>query len=241
MLIYNLCWLDLLNDDSPFPPLEHALTDPNGLIAIGGSLRPKRLIMAYRYGIFPWYSGGQQILWWSPDPRSVLYPERLRVSHSLKKILRKQIYHVTVDKSFRSVIQNCAAPRAKSFDTWITAEMLNAYVTLHEMQLAHSVEIWRDNNLVGGLYGVAIGRIFYGESMFSFSTDASKVALFYLAQQLKRWQFAVIDCQVDSPHLQSLGAENISRQAFKHLLINNLDLPAPSQWYLDDDLTSDPI
>ena len=204
-----------------FPPIEKALDEPNGLLAFGGDLRPGRLLAAYRQGIFPWYDTGQPILWWSPDPRTVLFPEQVHISRSLRKSLRKSPFEVTMDRDFSGVIRSCAA-RAS---TWITHDMQRAYIQLHDLGYAHSVEIWRNDYLVGGLYGVAIGRIFFGESMFSHADDASKIALVYLCGQLRQWHFCVIDCQVGNDHTRSLGAIAISRREFIQLLQANLDEP----------------
>lgn len=221
----TLFWINPADGTDSFPPVEHALREPNGLLAAGGDLAPARLIYAYRSGIFPWYNEGQPILWWSPAPRAVLYPSRLKVSRSLRKTLKKGGFKVTLDTAFRQVMQACAAPRTEGGGTWITNEMLDAYCRLHDLGIAHSVEAWRGDDLVGGLYGVAIGRVFFGESMFSRVTDASKVALVHLVRQLERWGYAVIDCQVGSGHLQSLGAEDISRADFNTLLQQWRDIP----------------
>lgn len=202
--------------DIPFPPVETALDDPNGLLAAGGDLSPERLLSAYRQGIFPWYSEGQPILWWSPDPRAILFPERLRISRSLRKVLRKSPYSVTLDQDFPSVIQGCReAPRSQGPGTWITTEMLQAYRQLHDQGYAHSIECWQDGRLVGGLYGVAVGRVFFGESMFSLAPDASKIAFVHLARS---GQYRLIDCQQPSEHLSRLGAECIPRREFTRLL-----------------------
>lgn len=201
-----------------FPNVSLALEEPNGLLAIGGDLSPERLIDAYRHGIFPWYSDDQPILWWSPNPRAVLFPKAVHVSRSLRKTLKREAYRLSLDTAFRQVIEACAQPRRDGAGTWITAEIIEAYCTLHHMGLAHSVEAWRGTELVGGLYGVAIGRIFYGESMFSRATDASKVSLVRLAQQLDDWGYAMIDCQVASDHVASLGAIEIDRSEFVGLL-----------------------
>lgn len=221
----TLFWINPADGTDSFPPVEHAVREPNGLLAAGGDLAPARLINAYRSGIFPWYNEGQPILWWSPDPRAVLFPSRLKVSRSLRKTLKKGGFKVTLDTAFRQVVQACAAPRTEGGGTWITDEMLEAYCRLHELGIAHSVEAWRGDELVGGLYGVAIGRVFFGESMFSRVTDASKVAFVHLVRQLERWGYAVIDCQVGSGHLQSLGAEDISRADFNTLLQQWRDIP----------------
>ncbi len=213
-----LIWLDPNNDHQPFPDPEQALIQPNGLVAAGGNLSPRRLLQAYQMGIFPWYSPGEPILWWSPDPRTVLFPDRIKISRSLRKTIKKALFTVTMDRVFGRVIQCCAAPRQTGTGTWITTEMQQAYLRLHRFGYAHSVETWQNDELVGGLYGVAIGRVFYGESMFSRVSDASKVALVALTKQLQQWQFAVIDCQMHTEHLMSLGAQDISRTDFLNLL-----------------------
>lgn len=214
----RLYWIAPNDKTCAFPAVEQAFRDPNGLLAAGGDLAPARLITAYRNGIFPWYGKGEPILWWSPDPRAVLFPEHLKISRSLRKKLNKAEFTITLDTSFREVIGACAAPRRDGLGTWITQEMIEGYSHLHEMGIAHSAEAWRDGELVGGLYGVALGRVFFGESMFSRATDASKVAFVHLVRQLQRWSYAAIDCQVHSAHLQSLGAENIDRATFIGLL-----------------------
>lgn len=205
-------WLEDI--DLEFPSVHEALEEPNGLLAAGGSLSPSSLLSAYRKGIFPWYELGQPILWWSPDPRLVLIPEYLLVSRSLGKLARRNTYSFSVDKKFSDVMQNCAEARHGSNGTWITDEMLNAYTVLHQEGAAHSVEVWSGERLVGGLYGVAIGKVFFGESMFSKESNTSKLALVYLANQLQNWGFELIDCQVSSNHLLSLGAIEISRNHF---------------------------
>lgn len=197
----------------PFPPLEHALQEPNGLLAVGDELSAERLLQGYTHGIFPWFSEGDPILWWSPDPRMVLFPEELKISKSLQKRLKHA--EVRVDSDFKAVMQGCAeAPRAGQNGTWILPEMIEVYCELHRLGHAHSVEVWQENTLVGGLYGVALGRIFFGESMFHRATDASKIALVHLA----RMGYAMIDCQMHTPHLASLGAREISRQEFAEKL-----------------------
>ncbi|MDH5437103.1 MAG: leucyl/phenylalanyl-tRNA--protein transferase [Gammaproteobacteria bacterium] len=201
-----------------FPDVDQALTEPDGLLAVGGDLSPERLLEAYRRGIFPWYSEGQPVLWWSPNPRSVLFPEKLNISRSLKKSLNKNVFTVTLDTAFRDVITACSHPRKDDAGTWITPDMIDAYCLLHEQGHAHSVECWYEDKLVGGLYGIAIGKVFFGESMFSKKTDASKVAFVTLVQQLTTWGFQLIDCQIQSAHLDSLGAENIPRRRFIDLL-----------------------
>jgi leucyl/phenylalanyl-tRNA---protein transferase len=196
-----------------FPPPEYA--DPDGLLAIGGDLAPERLLLAYRMGIFPWYADDTPILWWSPDPRLVLFPAELRVSRSLRRVIAKGAYTVTIDRAFRAVIEQCAALRRENQEgTWIVPEMEQAYCRLHTLGYAHSVECWNDGNLAGGLYGVALGRVFFGESMFSRQTDASKVALVHLVNTLRSKGYEMIDCQVTTRHLQSLGAREIPRREF---------------------------
>lgn len=202
----------------PFPDVEKALREPDGLLAIGGDLSPQRLIRAYRQGIFPWFSDRQPILWWSPDPRSVLFPHAFKVSRSLRKVLKKGTFKVTFDECFHEVINACAGPRRDGEGTWITPDMLDAYQQLHQSGIAHSVETWFQGQLVGGLYGVALGRVFFGESMFSWRSDASKVALTHLVESLKSWQFGLIDCQIESEHLNRLGALSIPRRRFVKLL-----------------------
>ncbi len=209
----RLFWLS--NDDRlHFPPVEAALTQPNGLVAVGGDLSPERLVSAYRQGIFPWFEEDQPILWWSPDPRAVLYPARLRVRRSLAKRIRNAGFEVTVDRAFRPVMEACAAPRRDSAGTWITTGMLDAYTRLHQEGLAHSVEVWEGDELVGGLYGVGLGAVFFGESMFSHRADASKVALVWLVRHLQAEGVHFIDCQVSSSHLATLGAVDIPRTRF---------------------------
>ena len=202
------------DDDLRFPPVE--LASPEGLLAIGGDLRVERLLEAYRHGIFPWYNDDQPILWWSPDPRAVIFPNKLHVSRSLKRTIRLGGFTVTLDTRFREVMHGCAGPRPQHPEggTWITAEMVKAYVKLHELGYAHSVETWQEGRLVGGLYGVALGRIFFGESMFTRVPDASKVALVSLVRQLQTWGFRIFDCQQPSRHIKTLGAEDIPRSEF---------------------------
>ncbi|MCB1877268.1 MAG: leucyl/phenylalanyl-tRNA--protein transferase [Chromatiales bacterium] len=204
--------------DFGFPDVEEALTEPNGLLAVGGDLSPARLLYAYRHGIFPWYSHDQPILWWSPDPRSVLFPERFQLRRSLSKRMRNAGFELRVDTCFADVMRACAAPRKGADGTWINADMLNAYTRLHQLGIAHSVETWQDGRLVGGLYGLALGRAFFGESMFSQVADASKVALAHLVQGQGPGRFDLVDCQVQSPHLDSLGAVNIPRRDFIALI-----------------------
>ena len=206
-----------ITEDSPpgtFPDIESALIDPNGLLAIGGDLRPERLLCAYRRGIFPWYSDGQPILWWSPDPRAVLFPQRFHVSRSLRRMMKRRPFEITVDKDFLGVLRGCAAPRRDQNGTWITSAMASAFDRLHSLGHAHSVECWQDGTLAGGLYGVASGRVFFGESMFSAVSNASKLALAHLCSL----GFELIDCQIPNTHLSRLGAEMIDRRDFAALL-----------------------
>ena len=205
----SIVWLE--DNNYEFPPVEQALSDPDGLLAAGGSLTPEILLKAYRHGIFPWYSEGQPILWWSPDPRCVLFPEKLKLSRSLKKTLRKQLFTVSQDTAFREVMLNCAKPRKDDAGTWITHNMLEAYCRMHELGYAHSIECWQDDELAGGLYGIALGEMFFGESMFSKTADASKVALAYLCNTVKP---KLIDVQVYSRHMERMGAEMIPRKKF---------------------------
>jgi leucyl/phenylalanyl-tRNA--protein transferase len=247
-----------LGPQPSFPPLETAVGDPNGLLAAGGDLSPARLLAAYRSGIFPWYNDGQPILWWSPDPRMVLFTDELRVTRSLRKVLRNRVYSVRCDTAFADVVRACAAPRAADGGTWITAEMQNAYCEMYALGHAHSVETWIDGELHGGLYGIAIGRMFYGESMFSRSRDASKIAFVHLALQLRRWGFPMIDCQMRTDHLASLGAREIDRATFarriRELIHSSLEqadeAPAlraraarhrPGRWCLEPDLIPDSL
>lgn len=210
----TLYWLPPDDPDAPFPDPESALREPDGLLAAGGDLSPRRLLDAYRTGIFPWYSEGEPILWWSPDPRAVLLPDELRVTRSLRRSLRNGGFEIRYDSDFAAVVAACAEPRGEQPGTWITAEMDAAYCELHRLGHAHSVEVWRDGQLVGGLYGLAIGRVFFGESMFSRVSDASKVATAHLCRRLVNWGYRLIDCQVMSPHLERLGASTMPRAAF---------------------------
>ncbi len=220
-----------IQGDGPFPPHEFAMDNPNGLLAAGGDLSPRRLVEAYRNGIFPWYSPGDPILWWSPDPRMVLYPGDIRVTRSLAKVLRNRPYEVRFDTCFEAVIEACAAPREGQAGTWITPELKRGYRSLHEAGLAHSIETWVDDRLVGGLYGVALGRVFFGESMFSLVPDASKIALVHLTTWLERRGFAVIDCQMHTEHLASMGARPIARDVFLQALEELVDsAPTGERW-----------
>lgn len=220
-----------------FPPVALALQEPNGLLAAGGALSPQALVEAYRHGIFPWFNPGEPILWWSPDPRMVLFPAELKVSRSLRKTLKNRAFEVRVDTAFLAVMKNCAAPRDGQSGTWISEEMIAAYSQLHAMGLAHSVETWRDGELIGGLYGIALGKMFYGESMFSHASDTSKIAFVHLVRQLERWDFGMIDCQMKTSHLASLGAREIPRAVFVQRLGLLIELPhVPGRWQFDDDL-----
>ncbi len=226
-----------LRPDDPFPPVSAALKDPDGLLAAGGELTAARLVDAYSHGIFPWFNPGQPILWWSPDPRMVLIPHELKVTRSLSKALRNRAYEVRADTSFRAVMQACAEPRPQQDGTWITPEMIAAYCALHAQGLAHSIETWIDGELAGGLYGVALGRMFYGESMFTRAADASKIALVHLVRQLERWHFGMIDCQVHTGHLASVGARAIPRADFMRKLRELINYAGVSgRWELDHDL-----
>jgi len=217
--------------------VSRALSEPNGLLAAGADLSPGRLIDAYRQGIFPWYSEDQPLLWWSPDPRMVLFPAELRLTRSLKKRLRRDDYEIRTDTRFEEVMRACAEPRPGQGGTWITDDMVNAYCSVHAQGLAHSVETWIDGELAGGLYGIALGRIFYGESMFTRVTDASKLAFAHLVRQIERWGFGMIDCQMKTPHLATFGAREIPRGEFMRKLQELVNYPAPvGEWRLDHDL-----
>ncbi len=268
--------IPLLRHEIAFPPVTHALRSPNGLLAAGGDLSAARVLEAYRQGIFPWFSEGEPILWWSPDPRMVLFPSEFKISHSLRKTLRNGHYEVRTDSAFEQVMRACAAPREGASGTWILEEMIQAYCELHRMGYAHSVEIWMPKKsnqfqiegetrrqgandedsasstarstrgsqhsitdeleLVGGLYGMALGRMFYGESMFSRKTDASKIALAHLCAQLSRWNFGMIDCQMNTPHLSSLGAREIPRSEFIMRLKELIHCPPVTDFCFDADL-----
>jgi len=214
-----------LDPDMDFPPTSEALEHPNGLLAIGGELTAPRLLRAYRRGIFPWYEAPQPVLWWTPDPRSVLFPSELHVSHSLRRTIRKNTFTLAVDRQFRQVMRACAGSRRQGAGTWIDEAMIAAYCELKESGCAHSVEVLNgEGTLVGGLYGVSLGRVFFGESMFSRETDASKVALVALVNILRRGAFHMIDCQVENPHLNSLGARCIDRLDFEQRLAQTVDV-----------------
>jgi leucyl/phenylalanyl-tRNA--protein transferase len=227
----QLTVLDPANPEQDFPPVDKALREPDGLLAVGGCLSKERLLNAYRHGIFPWYNLGEPILWWSPDPRLVLFPDQLIVSRSLRKTLRKNIFSITFDQAFNEVITACAEPRKEAAGTWITEEIKQAYNELHELGIAHSAEAWFNDELVGGLYGVALGQVFFGESMFYTKTDASKVVFATLIEQLKSWNYQLIDCQIHTQHLESFGAQEIDRAYFTKLLDQYCDVPADkSAW-----------
>lgn len=228
--------IPLLRGNDNFPPVAHALTDPNGLLAAGGDLSPERLLEAYRNGIFPWFNHGDPILWWSPNPRMVLFPHAFKLSTSLNKTLKKACFKVTADHAFEQVVRACAAPRKGESGTWIVEEMVAAYCELHRLGYAHSVEVWIDDELAGGLYGVAIGKMFYGESMFSRRTDGSKIAFAHMARQLERWGFGMIDCQMYTPHLASLGAREIPRAEFIARLQDLINCEPVASFRFDTDL-----
>jgi len=219
-----------LDAEDPFPPVDEALREPNGLLAAGADLSPARLLDAYRQGIFPWFGDEDPLLWWSPDPRMVLVLDELHVSRSLRKTIRSGRFQVTADRAFSAVVRACAEPRADAEGTWITTEMRAAYARLAGLGYAHSVEAWQDDALVGGLYGVAIGRMFFGESMFARVSDASKVAFVTMVRQLQQWEFRMIDCQMPTPHLASLGARQIPRREFLaevRRAVQEPSIPAP--------------
>ena len=227
--------IPFLGPADPFPPVERALDEPDGLLAAGGTLSARRLVDAYARGIFPWFNDGDPILWWSPDPRTVLEPARFHISRSLRKQLRKREFVVTIDAAFPKVLEECAAPRAGDQGTWLTRQMQDAYLSLYTKGLAHSIEVWIGSTLAGGIYGVSIGRMFFGESMFSRRPNGSKIALAYLTAQLDRWGCPLIDCQLETEHLISLGAIRMPRREFvKH--VARLVRERPPTWQLDDDL-----
>jgi len=223
----------LLHDEQPFPSLRDALTEPNGLLAAGGDLSSARLLDAYRQGIFPWFNEGDPVLWWSPDPRMVLFPSEFKLSDSLRKTIRKGQFEIRFDTSFEQVMRACAAPREDQAGTWIIEDMIQAYCELHRQGYAHSVEVWMEGELVGGLYGMAIGKMFYGESMFSRKSNASKIALAHLAKQLECWNFGMIDCQMNTPHLASLGAREIPRDEFITRLQDLIHCAPVTHWQFD--------
>ncbi|WP_124951324.1 leucyl/phenylalanyl-tRNA--protein transferase [Sulfuriferula thiophila] len=229
-----LPWLKTIED---FPPVIRALNDPSGLLAAGGSLSAEWLIAAYSRGIFPWFNAIQPILWWSPDPRMVLFPHELHVPHSLLRVIRKHHYEIRVDTAFSQVMEGCSQPRAGQDGTWISPQMIAAYTELHRLGVAHSIETWIDGELAGGLYGIALGKVFYGESMFTRVADASKIAFVHLVRQLQRWQFKVIDCQMNTAHLARFGAREIQRSEFMQLLADGVYAPSVAlPWQFEDDL-----
>jgi len=218
---------------TPFPPTSEALESPNGLLAWGGNLQPERLLMAYRSGIFPWYSDAQPILWWSPVPRCVIFPEKIYLSTRTRRRYNSGVYRLSADSVFAEVISACAEPRGHDSGTWITQEMVEAYIHLHQLGHAHSLEVWEGDLLVGGIYGLAMGSVFFGESMFSRRTDASKIALVALCRQLQGRGYGLLDCQVGNPHLYSMGAEELPREAFETLLGDLIEVSQPGGSWQD--------
>ncbi|PID43488.1 MAG: leucyl/phenylalanyl-tRNA--protein transferase [Proteobacteria bacterium] len=226
----ELIWLD---QDIWFPRPECAMEEPNGLLAAGGDLSIPRLLFAYANGIFPWFERGQPVLWWSPDPRCIIIPDELHISRSMRKHLNKRQYKVRIDSQFEQVISHCAAPRRYSSETWITSSMMQAYIKLHQEGHCHSFEVFHEDRLVGGLYGIAIGPCFFGESMFSLATNASKVAFVHLVKQLECWGFSLIDCQLENEHLLTMGCKTIPRNLFLSILKNEVKKPPPENtWEL---------
>lgn len=213
-----LTLLDPNQANEPFPPPQQALAEPPGLLAVGGCLSQPRLLNAYRRGIFPWYNSEQVILWWSPDPRLVLYPEQFKPARSLRKKIKKAPFQISFNQAFADIIDACSKPRSNQEGTWISDEMKAAYLALHKTGHAHSVEVWAEQKLVGGLYGISIGQVFFGESMFHTQTDASKIAFAFLIEKLNLWGYQLVDCQVHSKHLLSLGAIEIPRTKFNYYL-----------------------
>jgi leucyl/phenylalanyl-tRNA---protein transferase len=227
----------LLNDDIAFPSADFTLSNPEGLLAVGGDLSTDRLINAYRHGIFPWYSEPDPILWWCPSPRAVIYPETLHISKSLAKLLRQKKYRIELNRDFESVIANCAERGGDSEGTWITSEMYHAYCKLAERDVAHCVAIYHEQELIGGLYGLSMGKFFFGESMFSLKPNASKVALVALAAYLFEAGFLMIDCQIPNPHLTRMGAVEIAKPDYLKLLQQWVDWPQPEGLWLPRELT----
>ncbi len=224
--------LDPRDPQAPFPAVELAEREPNGLLAVGGDLSPPRLLNAYRHGIFPWFNPGDPILWWSPDPRTILIPDQVHISRSLAKTLRRGQFQVSLDRAFHHVINACAGPRRQGEGTWLVPMMIRAYQRLHRAGWAHSVEVWHQNALVGGLYGVALGRVFFGESMFSHHDNASKVALVYLCRYLEAQGYGLIDCQMATAHLRTMGAIQIHRADFSAILdLLCADAGTPGPWH----------
>ena len=236
----RLHWLDPRNPRQPFPPAQLAMRDPNGLLAIGGDLSVARLVNAYSQGVFPWYNPDEPILWWCPDPRAVLVPGAFHVSRSLARRLRKQDFAVTLDRAFDAVLEACSGPRARGRGTWLGPDMKHAYHELHQRGHAHSIEVWQHGTLAGGLYGVALGRAFYGESMFSGVDDGSKIAMHYLCRQLAAWDFPLMDCQVASPHLATLGATDWPRERFLAVLREAVAQNGPPRWQFEIDVPASP-
>lgn len=234
-----LHWLDQTKT-AEFPHTSQALTNPNGLLAAGGDLSVTRLEAAYRRGIFPWYSEGEPILWWCPNPRTIFRPAQIHVSRSLARELRKDYWAVTFDQAFTQVLDGCSEPRKHESGTWLTDEMKAAYAALYLAGHAHSIELWHQQTLIGGLYGVSLGRVFFGESMFSRRSNASKIVLAQLGKQLARWNFKLLDCQVDSDHLFRMGAMHLEREEFEGILSNACDDNGPNQWAFDADLRGNP-
>ena len=230
----RLHWLDPRKPDQPFPPVDSAMREPNGLLAIGGDLSVPRIVRAYSRGIFPWYNPDEPILWWSPDPRCVFpVTEDFHVPRSLQRAIRRGDYAISFDTAFDAVVAGCAQPRRKQRGTWLGREMRHAYCELGARGYGHSIEVWREGRLVGGLSGLALGKAFFGESMFSVERDASKIALVWLRRQLHAWGFGLFDCQVGSEHLYSLGAENWPRRRFLDALNRCVGSPAhPAPWRL---------
>jgi leucyl/phenylalanyl-tRNA--protein transferase len=222
-----------LPEEHIFPPPDHAEDD--GLLAVGGDLSEDRLLLAYTAGIFPWYSEGSPVLWWSPDPRLVLIPDELKVSRSLRQKLKKDVFTITMDTAFESVITHCATvQRRENNGTWITDDMISAYTKLHNSGYAHSIEAWHGRELAGGLYGISLGTAFFGESMFAIRSDASKVSFVRLVQQLQSWQFTLVDCQITTAHLVRFGAKEITRSDFQHRLRQALERPTKKgKWRFD--------
>lgn len=230
----RLHWLDPRNPGQPFPPVHLAMRDPNGLLAIGGDLSQQRLLRAYAQGIFPWFNPDEPILWWCPNPRAILIPADLHVSRTLRRVIRREDYAVTLDQAFPDVLEACAAPRLRSHGTWLGDDMQRAYFDLHRNGHAHSLEVWRKGQLIGGIYGVALGRTFFGESMFSRADNGSKIAIYWLCQQLRAWNFDLLDCQITSAHLLRLGAAEVTRDEFLKALARSVTKPGfPGPWQFD--------
>lgn len=228
--MHQLGWLGVEYD---FPDTSNALDEPNGLLAVGGDLSPERLLRGYSKGIFPWYSDEQPILWWSPSPRMILEPKKLHVGRSARKLLNKQLFSITTDTVFAQVIEHCASiERPEQDGTWITDEMRQAYLDLHKLGYAHSIEAWQGDRLVGGLYGLAMGKAFFGESMFSLVSGASKVAFIHLVHTLQKWDYKLVDCQIHTEYLASLGAQEVPREEFESLLKIAVSEPSEHTWQL---------